>query len=120
MPAELLWGEMIEASRAKRANGRVMGTLPMVNKISWQRAGAVTEPGRYMFTFGWLTVTEDDLAIWRQFPDATFTLVELPAHYEEGADVVQAEEFHLGTFELPIASTELPIITTDLPIAATH
>ena len=99
----------------------------MVNKISWQRAGGVTEPGRYMFTFGWLTVTEDDLAIWRQFPDATFTLVELPAHYEEGADVVQAEEFHLGTFELPLASTELPtastelpIITTDLPIAATH
>ena len=50
----------------------------MVNKISWQKAGRVTEPGRYMFTFGYLTVTESDLAVWRQFPNAMFTLVELP------------------------------------------
>jgi hypothetical protein len=76
----------------------------MVNKISWQRAGAVTEPGRYMFTFGWLTVTEEDLKIWKQFPDATFTLVELPVPQGD-AEMVQAEEFHLGTFELPIATT---------------
>ena len=47
----------------------------MVNKVTWQKAGRVTEPGRYMFRFGWLTVTADDLAIWRQFPDAAFTLV---------------------------------------------
>jgi hypothetical protein len=78
----------------------------MVNKITWQRAGAVTEPGRYMFTFGWLTVTEEDLAIWKQFPDATFTLVELPTHQVEGdTEPVVAEEFHLGTFELPIPTT---------------
>jgi hypothetical protein len=77
----------------------------MVNKISWQRAGGVTEPGRYMFTFGWLTVTKEDLAIWRQFPDAIFTLVELPAHHEDGNnEPAQAEEFHLGTFELPVAT----------------
>ena len=49
----------------------------MVNKITWQRAGGVTEPGRYMFTFGWLTVTPEDLAVWNQFPDAAFTLVEI-------------------------------------------
>jgi hypothetical protein len=75
----------------------------MVNKITWQRAGGVTEPGRYMFTFGWLNVTSDDLAVWNQFPDATFTLVELPARQDEAdeAEEVQAEEFHLGTFELP-------------------
>ena len=75
----------------------------MVNKITWQRAGGVTEPGRYMFTFGWLTVTSDDLKIWNQFPDAAFTLVELPAHYDdatEQADGVLVEEFHLGTFDL--------------------
>lgn len=77
----------------------------MVNKISWQRAGGVTEPGRYMFTFGWLTVTKEDLEIWRQFPDAIFTLVELPARHEDGnTEPAQAEEFHLGTFELPIAT----------------
>ena len=75
----------------------------MVNKITWQRAGGVTEPGRYMFTFGWLTVTWDDLRIWNQFPDAAFTLVEMPSQAEaiEDAEDVQAEEFHLGTFALP-------------------
>jgi hypothetical protein len=83
----------------------------MVNKINWQRAGGVTEPGRYMFTFGWLTVTKEDLAIWTQFPDATFTLVELPARHEDGnddgaQDSAQAEEFRLGTFELPIATAQ--------------
>jgi hypothetical protein len=89
----------------------------MVNKITWQRAGAVTEPGRYMFTFGWLTVTEEDLAIWKQFPDATFTLVELPPHHEDGtAGQVAAEEFHLGTFELPTATTDLPIATDALDL----
>jgi hypothetical protein len=77
----------------------------MVNKINWQRAGGVTEPGRYMFTFGWLTVTSDDLAIWKQFPQAEFTLVELPAHSDGAHDAgeIQGEEFHLGTFELPLS-----------------
>ena len=76
----------------------------MVNKITWQRAGGVTEPGRYMFTFGWLTVTPEDLAVWNQFPNAAFTLVELPMHAAEGGDAgdIQGEEFHLGTFELPL------------------
>jgi hypothetical protein len=75
----------------------------MVNKITWQRAGGVTEPGRYMFTFGWLTVTPADLAIWKQFPNAAFTLVELPADAQVSHDDedVHGEEFHLGTFELP-------------------
>jgi hypothetical protein len=56
-----------------------------------------------MFTFGWLTVTPDDLAIWKRFPDASFTLVELPAHADESEDANEshADEFHLGTFELP-------------------
>ncbi len=49
----------------------------VVNKVTWQKAGRVTEPGRYMFRYGWLTITADDLAIWRQFPEASFTLVTL-------------------------------------------
>jgi hypothetical protein len=79
----------------------------VVNKITWQRAGGVTEPGRYMFTFGWLTVTPDDLKIWNQFPDASFTLVEMPGHAADGDEVEegQSEEFHLGTFELAAQST---------------
>jgi hypothetical protein len=71
------------------------GTLA-VNKVTWQQAGHVNEPGRYMFRFGWLTVTADDLAIWTQFPDASFALVKTAA----GAATDETEEFHLGAFEL--------------------
>jgi hypothetical protein len=70
------------------------GTRLAVNKINWQKAGRVTEPGRYMFTFGWLTVAAEDLAVWEQFPDAAFTLV----HTASPTDAV--EEFRLGAFEL--------------------
>jgi hypothetical protein len=76
----------------------------VVNKISWQKAGGVTEPGRYMFTFGWLTVTAEDIAVWKQYPQATFTLVKLPAaaDVDLAVDTAEvAEEFHLGAFELP-------------------
>jgi hypothetical protein len=68
-----------------------------ITKITWQKAGRVSEPGRYMFRFGWLTVTAEDLAVWRQFPEAAFTLVDLPGVAEDGE-----EEFHLGAFELPL------------------
>jgi hypothetical protein len=68
-----------------------------ITKITWQRAGRVTEPGRYMFRFGWLTVTADDLAIWQQYPEAAFTLVELSGMTDDGR-----EQFHLGAFELPL------------------
>jgi len=65
-----------------------------------------------MFTFGWLTVTAEDLAIWKQFPEATFTLVEMPHVQEKGKDETPGgdaadpptEEFHLGAFELPAGS----------------
>jgi hypothetical protein len=67
-----------------------------VNKITWQQAGHVNEAGRYMFRFGWLTVTVDDLAIWTQFPDASFALVKTAAI----AATDETEEFHLGAFEL--------------------
>ena len=69
--------------------------LSVVNKVTWQKAGRVTEPGRYMFRYGWLTVTAEDLAVWRQFPEASFTLVNLPS------DPNSPEEFHLGAFEIP-------------------
>ena len=77
--------------------------LSVVNKVTWQKAGRVTEPGRYMFRYGWLTVTAEDLAVWQQFPDATFTLVQMPAQPED------AEEYRLGAFELP--TTPVPDAT---------
>ena len=73
----------------------------MVNKINWQKAGGITEPGRYMFTFGWLTVTAKDLAIWKQFPDARFTLVENAHGAGDDTGEFHSDEFHLGAFELP-------------------
>lgn len=74
----------------------------IITKISWQQAGRVSEPGRYMFRFGWLTVAAEDLAVWRQYPDAMFTLVELPASDSDNESV--GSEFHLGAFELPTPS----------------
>jgi hypothetical protein len=66
-----------------------------VNKITWERVGRVTEPGRYMYTFGWLTITAGDLQIWQQYPDAAFTLLaQAPS-----ADSV-SDEFHLGAFDI--------------------
>jgi hypothetical protein len=67
-----------------------------INKVTWQQVGHVTEPGRYMFRFGWLTVAADDLAVWEQFPNAVFALVKTAAMTTTDA----AEEFHLGAFEL--------------------
>jgi hypothetical protein len=66
----------------------------MNSKVTWQQVGRVTEPGRYMFKFGWLTVVAEDLAVWEQFPDAAFTLVRTAAAEAE-------DEFQLGVFELP-------------------
>jgi hypothetical protein len=65
---------------------------PEVHKVTWAQVGRVAEPGRYLFTFGWLTITGEDLAVWQQYPNAAFTLVRSPT------DAV--EEYHLGAFEL--------------------
>lgn len=70
----------------------------VVNKITWTQAGRVTEPGRYLFRFGWLTITADDLAIWEAYPNAAFTLFRTATATENGDEMV--EEFRLGTFEL--------------------
>lgn len=59
----------------------------------------VTEPGRYMFKFGWLTVTAEDLAVWKAYPNAAFTLVRTATTIVEAGEEV-AEEYRLGTFEL--------------------
>jgi hypothetical protein len=64
-----------------------------VNKVTWPQVGRVTEPGRYMYTFGWLTVTAEDIAVWEQFPTAAFTLV---TRASDGP----ADEYRLGAFEL--------------------
>jgi len=77
-----------------------------VGKITWDRVGRVTEPGRYMYTFGWLTITAGDLDIWKQYPQAAFTLL---SQYSD-PDAVAADEFHLGAFD--IAPDAPPSFTT--------
>jgi hypothetical protein len=74
-----------------------------VNKISWAQAGHVTDPGRYMFRFGWLTVTADDLAVWQAYPNAAFTLISAPSPPSvEGEEPAVGEDFRLGIFEVPV------------------
>src|ERR1700739_3385342 len=84
---------MLAQTEAAPADLAELGPPAAINKITWQKAGRVAEPGRYMFKFGWLIVTADDLAIWRQFPNMTFTLARTANETEE--------EYRLGTFELP-------------------
>ncbi len=72
-----------------------------INKITWPQVGRVPDPGRYMFTFGWLTITAEDLAVWKAFPNAAFTLLQTKTSSGEAAEETLAgEEFRLGTFEL--------------------
>jgi len=68
-----------------------------VEKVTWAQVGRVTEPGRHMFRFGWLTITADDLWVWENYPTAAFTLVRI--RDQNGAD-----ECRLGIFDLRIGS----------------
>jgi hypothetical protein len=90
----------VSAGCGRRGLRAPRGKRLAVNKITWQKAGRVTEPGRYMFTFGWLTIAAEDLAVWQQFSDAAFTLI----HTGSPTDTI--EEFRLGAFEL---SQNLPL-----------
>ena len=84
---------------------RELATLT-AKKINWAMAGRATDPGRYMFRFGWLTITADDLAIWQAYPNAAFTLIRtLTSPPAENDEETVGEEFRLGTFDLRIAST---------------
>ena len=64
-----------------------------MQKVNWAQVGKVTEPGRYMFRFGFVIVTADDLTIWRQYPDAAFTLIPM---FSAGPQ----EEYKLGAFDV--------------------
>jgi hypothetical protein len=76
-----------------------------VNKVTWAQVGRVSDPGRYMFKFGWLTITADDLAIWQAYPNAAFTLIRTTAPAPpEAEEQPVGEEFRLGAFELRIHS----------------
>jgi hypothetical protein len=97
-----------QIARQEVARQKITSQKITWQKINWQKAGRVTEPGRYMFRFGWLTVTAEDIAVWRRYPDARFTMLQIPKSSipkasEESAEDATAklDEYHLGTFELP-------------------
>jgi hypothetical protein len=90
------------ANRLAQAEADTKGQTepaPSVNKITWPQVGLVTEPGRYMFKFGCLRVTAEDLVVWKQYPNAAFTIVRTETTAVEAGEEV-AEEYRLGTFEL--------------------
>ncbi len=66
----------------------------MVARVSWGNVGKVQEPGRCMFRFGWVTITADDLAIWSQFPEATFALYEVTS--ENGDEYRKSDRRQYG------------------------
>jgi hypothetical protein len=68
-------------------------TIMDINKLTWAQVGLVTDPGRYMFKFGWLTITAEDLWVWENYPTAAFTLIRI-------LGPIETDEFRLGTFEL--------------------
>ncbi|MGJ4885238.1 hypothetical protein [Bradyrhizobium sp. HKCCYLRH1065] len=81
----------------------------MVNKIDWNKAAGITEPGCNMLVFGWLTVTADDIAIWQRYPRAAFTLAESPSLFDGLGNMDPGDtEYHLGTFELPGTQSSSP------------
>jgi hypothetical protein len=90
------------ANKTRTEPGRHASHNLSVNKITWPQVGRVTEPGRYMFKFGWLAITAEDLAVWKQYPAATFTLYSTGAPTQPGDQTEEeaGEEFRLGTFEL--------------------
>ena len=61
-----------------------------VPRISWANVGKVESAGRYMFKFGWVTITAEDIAIWSEYPEATFALYEVQGTEENN-------EYRLGS-----------------------
>jgi hypothetical protein len=74
---------------------RKMAALTGINKVNWGQVGRVTKPDRYQYSFGWLTIAADDIAIWEKNPNAVFTLVNAAGTKDHPED-----EYRLGTFEL--------------------
>jgi response regulator RpfG family c-di-GMP phosphodiesterase len=64
-----------------------------IHHVTWAQVGKVSEPGRYLFKFGWLTITAADIAIWQRHPEAAFTLLISPSSDD-------TEAFHLGAFDI--------------------
>ena len=64
-----------------------------LNKVTWAKVGRVTEPGRYLFRLGYVTITSKDLDVWKQFPNAEFAILAQRTDSD-------ADEHTLGAFDV--------------------
>jgi hypothetical protein len=89
--------DMLVRGKAPTELGSHASSKLPVNKLTWAQVGLMTEPGRYMFKFGWLTVTAEDLAVWKQFPSAAFTLYRTSTRAQPGDETEEEarEEYRL-------------------------
>jgi len=85
----------LRASKGGKRTKEKMARIPGINKVNWHQIGSVTKPGRYQYTFGWLTVEAEDISIWTRFSNAVFTLVNVRTTEDQ-----DGEEYRLGTVEL--------------------
>lgn len=48
-------------------------------KISWRDVNETEEPGNFPFQGGYLSIKASEIAIWKEHPDAVFTVVPFQA-----------------------------------------
>ncbi|MGX1321556.1 hypothetical protein AB7M17_005009 [Bradyrhizobium sp. USDA 377] len=62
-------------------------------RLRFSDVGEPAEPGEHRSRYGLVAITRSDLAVWKAFPDAVFTVIQ-PSPYSNAA------AFRLGTFEV--------------------
>ncbi|MBR0710623.1 hypothetical protein [Bradyrhizobium liaoningense] len=77
------------------ATGRPPLSLPEdgILRLRFSDVGEPSEPGEHRSHYGLVAITRSDLAVWKAFPDAVFTVIQ-PSPYANAAI------FRLGTFEV--------------------
>ncbi|MGY8637434.1 hypothetical protein RAD15_33690 [Bradyrhizobium sp. 14AA] len=64
-----------------------------IPRLGFSHVGEPSEPGVHRSHYGLVDISRDDLAVWKAFPDAIFTVIQ-PSPY---SDVMISR---LGTFEV--------------------
>ncbi|QOZ56123.1 hypothetical protein KUL72_13995 [Bradyrhizobium arachidis] len=62
-------------------------------RLRFSDVGEPSEPGEHRSRFGLVEITRNDLAVWKAFPNAVFTVIQ-PSPYSN------AMISRLGTFEV--------------------
>jgi hypothetical protein len=68
-------------------------------KVTWQDVGSPIEPGNYEFEDGVLYVKQRELDIWKEHPDALFSVSSIRPY-------VGPTRYVLGSYELPVEDEE--------------